>query len=176
MCISVSKLFVMQFNEFLNVQTNTIPFVLSCQEYSCTTRVEKDEFCVQVMDMRHMESQVLHEEAPSEHGSSMVGQGEPVRHRGSSGHGAPGNSDTTSPMYNFNLSFEELSNVGLDEQPRHNNPQWMVSVFLAFAKFFLNSFFRSVLTISVALYRPLPIVPPVCPAWTLKSPPMTSAS
>uniref|UniRef100_A0A3B4CZW7 Uncharacterized protein n=1 Tax=Pygocentrus nattereri TaxID=42514 RepID=A0A3B4CZW7_PYGNA len=77
-----------------------------------------------VMEMRHVESQVLHEEAPSEQGSSMVGHGEPVRHRGASGHGGPGNTDT-SPMYNFNLSFEELSNVGLDEQPRHANPPWM---------------------------------------------------
>uniref|UniRef100_A0A3B1KDQ7 Kinase D-interacting substrate 220b n=2 Tax=Astyanax mexicanus TaxID=7994 RepID=A0A3B1KDQ7_ASTMX len=77
-----------------------------------------------VMEMRHIESQVLHEEAPSEQGSSMVGHGEPVRHRGASGHGAPGNTET-SPMYSFNLSFEELSNVGLDEQPRHANPPWM---------------------------------------------------
>ncbi|XP_072540584.1 kinase D-interacting substrate of 220 kDa B isoform X4 [Salminus brasiliensis] len=77
-----------------------------------------------VMDMRHVESQVLHEEAPSEQGSSMVGHVEPVRHRGASGHGAPANTET-SPMYNFNLSFEELSNVGLDEQPRHTNPPWM---------------------------------------------------
>uniref|UniRef100_A0A8B9GQN9 KAP NTPase domain-containing protein n=1 Tax=Astyanax mexicanus TaxID=7994 RepID=A0A8B9GQN9_ASTMX len=83
-----------------------------------------------VMEMRHIESQVLHEEAPSEQGSSMVGHGEPVRHRGASGHGAPGNTET-SPMYSFNLSFEELSNVGLDEQPRHANPPWMVSIFVS---------------------------------------------
>lgn len=71
-----------------------------------------------------MESQILHEEAPSEQGSSTV---EPCRHTGASVHGGAGNTDT-SPVYNFNLSFEELSNVGLDEPPRHANPTWPVSV------------------------------------------------
>ncbi|XP_017311813.1 kinase D-interacting substrate of 220 kDa B isoform X1 [Ictalurus punctatus] len=77
-----------------------------------------------VMDLRHLESQVMHEEAPSEQGSSMVGHGETSRNRGTSGHGGPANTDT-SPMYNFNLSFEELSNVGLDELQRNPNPPWM---------------------------------------------------
>lgn len=84
-------------------------------------------WCVQVMDLRHLESQVMHEEAPSEQGSSMVGHGETSRNRGTSGHGGPANTDT-SPMYNFNLSFEELSNVGLDELQRNPNPPWMVSL------------------------------------------------
>ncbi|MCI4389531.1 hypothetical protein PGIGA_G00099080 [Pangasianodon gigas] len=77
-----------------------------------------------VMDLRQLENQVLHEEAPSEQGSSMVGHGETNRNRGTSGHGGPANTDT-SPMYNFNLSFEELSNVGLDELQRNPNPPWM---------------------------------------------------
>ncbi|XP_053098301.1 kinase D-interacting substrate of 220 kDa B isoform X5 [Pangasianodon hypophthalmus] len=77
-----------------------------------------------VMDLRQLENQVLHEEAPSEQGSSMVGHGETSRNRGTSGHGGPANTDT-SPMYNFNLSFEELSNVGLDELQRNPNPPWM---------------------------------------------------
>uniref|UniRef100_A0A4W4F8M0 KAP NTPase domain-containing protein n=1 Tax=Electrophorus electricus TaxID=8005 RepID=A0A4W4F8M0_ELEEL len=82
-------------------------------------------FRASVMEMRHVESQVLHEEAPSEQGSIMVGHSEPGRHRGAPGHSGPANADT-SPMYNFNLSFEELSTVGLDEPTRHANPPWMV--------------------------------------------------
>lgn len=73
-----------------------------------------------------MENQILHEEAPSEQGST-VGHVESCRHTGASVHGGVGNTDT-SPMYNFNLSFEELSNVGLDEPPRQSNPSWIVSV------------------------------------------------
>lgn len=84
-------------------------------------------WCVQVIDLRHLESQVLNEEAPSEQGSSMVAHGESCRNRGTSSHGGPANTDT-SPMYNFNLSFEELSNVGLDELQRNPNPQWIVSL------------------------------------------------
>ncbi|XP_062858384.1 kinase D-interacting substrate of 220 kDa B isoform X3 [Trichomycterus rosablanca] len=76
-----------------------------------------------VMDMCQLESQILHEEAPSEQGS-VVGPTEPVRHRGAPGHGGPANTDS-SPMYNFNLSFEELSNVGLEEIQRNPNPTWM---------------------------------------------------
>ncbi|KAM9435198.1 kinase D-interacting substrate of 220 kDa B isoform 2-T3 [Clarias gariepinus] len=77
-----------------------------------------------VMDLRQLESQVLHEEAPSEQGSSMVGHGETTRTRSIPGHGGPANNDN-SPMYNFNLSFEELSNVGLDEIQKNPNPPWM---------------------------------------------------
>lgn len=76
-----------------------------------------------VMDMRYLESQVLQEEAPSEQGSTMA-HGETNRNRGTAGNGGPANNDT-SPMYNFNLSFEELSNVGLDEPSRNPNPTWM---------------------------------------------------
>uniref|UniRef100_A0A8C1MIE5 Kinase D-interacting substrate 220b n=1 Tax=Cyprinus carpio TaxID=7962 RepID=A0A8C1MIE5_CYPCA len=83
-------------------------------------------FRTTVIELRHVESQIVHEEAPSEQGSSTVGHVESCRHTGASVHGGVGNTDT-SPMYNFNLSFEELSNVGLDEPPRHSNPLWMVS-------------------------------------------------
>ncbi|XP_051501195.1 kinase D-interacting substrate of 220 kDa B isoform X1 [Myxocyprinus asiaticus] len=84
-------------------------------------------FRTTVMELRHVESQILHEEAPSEQGSSMGGHVEPCRHTGASIHrGAAGNTDT-SPMYNFSISFEELSNVGLDEPPRHANPAWMAT-------------------------------------------------
>ncbi|XP_073712184.1 kinase D-interacting substrate of 220 kDa B isoform X2 [Misgurnus anguillicaudatus] len=78
-------------------------------------------FRTTVMELRQVESQVLHEEAPSEQGSI-----EPSRHAGSSALRGAGNTDT-SPMYNFNLSFEELSNVGIDEPPRHAAPAWMAT-------------------------------------------------
>ena len=76
--------------------------------------------------MRHVESQVLHEEAPSEVDSSVVGHGEP-RRQVAPPHAGTANLAANSPMYSFNLSFEELSNVGLDEPPRHSNNTWMVS-------------------------------------------------
>ncbi|XP_041721793.1 kinase D-interacting substrate of 220 kDa B isoform X4 [Coregonus clupeaformis] len=77
-----------------------------------------------VLEMRQVESQVLHEEAPSEVDSSMVGHGEP-RRQVAPPHAGAANLDANSPMYSFNLSFEELSNVGLDEPPRHSNNTWM---------------------------------------------------
>lgn len=76
--------------------------------------------------MRHVESQVYHEEAPSEQGSSMAGHAETGRRATAPPHAGAPNPDA-SPMYSFNLSFEELSNVGLDEAPRHSNMLWMVS-------------------------------------------------
>ncbi|XP_026146757.1 kinase D-interacting substrate of 220 kDa B isoform X4 [Carassius auratus] len=83
-------------------------------------------FRTTVIDLRHVETQILHEEAPSEQGSSMVGHVESCRHTGAPVLGGVGNTDS-SPMYNFSLSFEELSNVGLDEPPRHSNPTWMAT-------------------------------------------------
>uniref|UniRef100_A0A4W5RCR1 Kinase D-interacting substrate 220b n=1 Tax=Hucho hucho TaxID=62062 RepID=A0A4W5RCR1_9TELE len=77
-----------------------------------------------VLEMRHVESQVIHEEAPSEVDSSVVGHGEP-RRQVAPPHAGAANLDVNSPMYSFNLSFEELSNVGLDEPPRHRNNTWM---------------------------------------------------
>ncbi|XP_034152684.1 kinase D-interacting substrate of 220 kDa B isoform X2 [Esox lucius] len=77
-----------------------------------------------VLEMRHVESQVLHEEAPSEVGSSVAGHGE-LRREVAPPHAGTASLDVNSPMYSFNLSFEELSNVGLDEPPRHSNNTWM---------------------------------------------------
>nr|XP_046147197.1 kinase D-interacting substrate of 220 kDa B-like isoform X4 [Oncorhynchus gorbuscha] len=77
-----------------------------------------------VLEMRHVESQVLHEEAHSEVDSSVVGHGEP-RRQVAPPHAGTANLDANSPMYSFNLSFEELSNVGLDEPPRHSNNTWL---------------------------------------------------
>ncbi|XP_059212056.1 LOW QUALITY PROTEIN: kinase D-interacting substrate of 220 kDa B [Centropristis striata] len=81
-------------------------------------------FRATVLDMRHMESQVLHEEAASEQGSVVGGHAEAGRRATAPIHAGAANTDA-SPMYSFNLSFEELSGVGLDEAPRHGNMQWM---------------------------------------------------
>uniref|UniRef100_A0A673I347 Kinase D-interacting substrate of 220 kDa-like n=1 Tax=Sinocyclocheilus rhinocerous TaxID=307959 RepID=A0A673I347_9TELE len=95
-------------------------------------------FRTTVIELRHVENQILHEEAPSEQGSSTVGHVESCRHTGASVHGEVGNTDT-SPMYNFNLSFEELSNVGLDVPPRHPNPSWMSTTHRTASMSSLNS-------------------------------------
>ncbi|KAJ8270986.1 hypothetical protein GJAV_G00121490 [Gymnothorax javanicus] len=73
-----------------------------------------------VMELRHVEAQVLHEGAGSEQGSNIGGHPEQSARRS----GVPNPESDTSPMYNFNLSFEELSNVGLDEPTRHSQPPW----------------------------------------------------
>lgn len=77
--------------------------------------------------MRHIESQVLHEETASEQGSVIGGHIEPVRRVMASPHAGAPNTDA-SPMYSFNLSFEELSTVGLDDPQRHGNMPWMVTI------------------------------------------------
>ncbi|XP_078029702.1 kinase D-interacting substrate of 220 kDa B isoform X6 [Epinephelus lanceolatus] len=81
-------------------------------------------FRATVLDMRHIESQVLHEEAASEQGSLVGGHTETGRRAVALPHAGAANADG-SPMYSFNLSFEELSTVGLDEAQRHGNMQWM---------------------------------------------------
>ncbi|KAM8831907.1 kinase D-interacting substrate of 220 kDa B isoform 2-T2 [Spinachia spinachia] len=78
-------------------------------------------FRATVLDMRHTEHQVLHEEAASEQGSVVGGPAEAGRR----GPAPPHAGTDASPMYSFNLSFEELSTVGLDEAPRPGNPPWM---------------------------------------------------
>uniref|UniRef100_UPI003AAD82D9 kinase D-interacting substrate of 220 kDa B-like n=1 Tax=Centroberyx gerrardi TaxID=166262 RepID=UPI003AAD82D9 len=83
-------------------------------------------FRATVLDMRHVESQVLHEETASEQGSIVAGHVEAGRRAVAPPHAGAANPDA-SPMYSFNLSFEELSNVGLDEAPRHSNLQWMAA-------------------------------------------------
>uniref|UniRef100_A0AAQ5XRA6 Kinase D-interacting substrate of 220 kDa n=1 Tax=Amphiprion ocellaris TaxID=80972 RepID=A0AAQ5XRA6_AMPOC len=83
-------------------------------------------FRATVLDMRHIESQVLHEEVASEQGSVVGGHTEAGRRAVAPPHAGAANPDA-SPMYSFNLSFEELSNVGLEEAPRHGNMQWMVN-------------------------------------------------
>ncbi|XP_034555028.1 kinase D-interacting substrate of 220 kDa B isoform X3 [Notolabrus celidotus] len=81
-------------------------------------------FRATVLDMRIIESQVLQEEAASEQGSVVGGHTEVGRRAMAPPHAGAANTDA-SPMYSFNLSFEELSNVGLDETARHGNMQWM---------------------------------------------------
>ncbi|XP_047430313.1 kinase D-interacting substrate of 220 kDa B [Mugil cephalus] len=80
-------------------------------------------FRATVLDLRHIESQVLHEEAASEQGSIVGGHMEAGRRVVAPPHAGAANTDA-SPMYSFNLSFEELSTVGLDEGPRHGNTAW----------------------------------------------------
>nr|XP_057927637.1 kinase D-interacting substrate of 220 kDa B isoform X2 [Doryrhamphus excisus] len=81
-------------------------------------------FRATVLDMRHIESQVLHEEAASEQGSVVAGHPEVVRRAVVPPRAGNAPSDV-SPMYSFSLSFEELNTVGLEEPPRHTNAQWM---------------------------------------------------
>ncbi|KAM7368427.1 hypothetical protein PAMP_014649 [Pampus punctatissimus] len=81
-------------------------------------------FRAMVLDMRHVESQVLHEEAASEQGSVVGGHTETERRAMAAPNACTTNTDA-SPMYSFNLSFEELSTAGLDDVPRHGNMQWM---------------------------------------------------
>ncbi|XP_017294715.1 kinase D-interacting substrate of 220 kDa B isoform X2 [Kryptolebias marmoratus] len=81
-------------------------------------------FRAMVLEMRHIESQVLHEETASEQGSVVGGHIEPGRRAMAPPLAGAANTDA-SPMYSFNLSFEELSGVGLDESQRHGNVPWM---------------------------------------------------
>lgn len=73
--------------------------------------------------MRHIESQVLQEEAASEQGSVLAGHSEGGRRAMAPPHAGAASGE----MYSFNLSFEELSTAGLEE-PRHGNAVWMVSL------------------------------------------------
>ncbi|CAL8312038.1 unnamed protein product [Lota lota] len=76
-------------------------------------------FRATIVDMRIMESQVLQDDTASEQGSTVAPRTVGPPHAGAA------NPDAASPMYNFNLSFEELSNLGLEEAPRTSNLQWM---------------------------------------------------
>ncbi|XP_053737835.1 kinase D-interacting substrate of 220 kDa B isoform X2 [Synchiropus splendidus] len=70
-------------------------------------------FRAMVLDMRSLENQILQEEAAGE-----PGPGETAKRAA-----APGGTDA-SPMFSFNLSFEELSTVGLDEPVCPGPAQW----------------------------------------------------
>lgn len=78
---------------------------------------------LQVLNMRHMENQLLQEDAASEQGSVVGGGGEAGRRGGAP---PPANADG-SAMFTFNLSFEELSTLGLEEPARAGGVAWMVS-------------------------------------------------
>lgn len=86
---------------------------------------------LQVLDMRHIESQVLQEEVASEQGSVVGGPTEAGRRAVAPPHAGATNADG-SPMYSFNLSFEELSTIGLEDPARHGNMQWMVNRHMTF--------------------------------------------
>uniref|UniRef100_A0A8C2E9U1 Kinase D-interacting substrate 220a n=1 Tax=Cyprinus carpio TaxID=7962 RepID=A0A8C2E9U1_CYPCA len=79
-----------------------------------------------VLEQRHVENQLLHDElrACGEQGSSVLTQPEP--HRPSE---APQDM-TINPenfTYSLNLSFEELSGMGLEEPPRQHNAHWLAN-------------------------------------------------
>ncbi|XP_051579430.1 kinase D-interacting substrate of 220 kDa-like isoform X2 [Myxocyprinus asiaticus] len=83
-------------------------------------------FRAMVLEQRHMENQLLHDEsgACSEQSSSVMSQHEP--HRPSQ---APRDM-TINPenfTYSLNLSFEELSSVGLEESARQHNAQCLAN-------------------------------------------------
>ncbi|XP_051502627.1 kinase D-interacting substrate of 220 kDa B-like isoform X2 [Myxocyprinus asiaticus] len=83
-------------------------------------------FKAMVLEQRHMESQLLHDEsgACSEQGSSMVTQSE--LHRPSKA----AQDVTINPenfTYSLNLSFEELSSLGLEEPARQHNAHWLAN-------------------------------------------------
>lgn len=74
-----------------------------------------------------MENQLLHDEsgACSEQGSSVLIQPQPHRPSEAS------QDVTVNPenfAYSLNLSFEELSGVGLEEPARQHNVHWLVRV------------------------------------------------
>ncbi|XP_009291460.1 kinase D-interacting substrate of 220 kDa B-like isoform X3 [Danio rerio] len=79
-----------------------------------------------VVEQRHAENQLLHDEsgACSEQGSSVLIQPEP--HRPSEAR----QDVTVNPenfTYSLNLSFEELSGVGLEESARQHNAHWLAN-------------------------------------------------
>ncbi|XP_052001471.1 kinase D-interacting substrate of 220 kDa isoform X1 [Xyrauchen texanus] len=81
-------------------------------------------FRAMVLEQRHMENQLLHDEsgACSEQGSSVMTQHEP--HRPSQ---APQDINPENFTYSLNLSFEELSSVGLEESARQHNAQCLAN-------------------------------------------------
>lgn len=72
-----------------------------------------------------MENQLLQEDASSEQGSVVGGPPE-VGRRGGTSRGAPVGAPG-GDAFTFNLSFEELSTLGLEEPPRPVGVAWMVS-------------------------------------------------
>ncbi|XP_039523909.1 kinase D-interacting substrate of 220 kDa isoform X1 [Pimephales promelas] len=79
-----------------------------------------------VLEQRHVENQLLNDEsgACSEQGSSVLIQPEPLRPSE-----AP-QDVTINPenfAYSLNLSFEELSGVGLEEPARQHNAHWLAN-------------------------------------------------
>ncbi|XP_047244783.1 kinase D-interacting substrate of 220 kDa B isoform X3 [Girardinichthys multiradiatus] len=95
-------------------------------------------FRATILEMRHIESQVLHEENAREQGSVVGGPTELGRRAMAPPLAGAANADA-SPMYSFNLSFEELSGVGLDEAPRHGNMPWMAGAHRTASMTSLNS-------------------------------------
>lgn len=79
-----------------------------------------------------MENQLLQEDAASEQGSVVGGNAEGGRRGGAPPHAGATNADG-SAMFTFNLSFEELSTLGLEEPARAGGVAWMVKAQPLFA-------------------------------------------
>uniref|UniRef100_A0A3P9M8U1 Kinase D-interacting substrate 220b n=1 Tax=Oryzias latipes TaxID=8090 RepID=A0A3P9M8U1_ORYLA len=94
-------------------------------------------FRATVLEMRHMESQ-MNEESVSEQGS-VVGVATEVGKRTKAPPSTGTGNMEASPMYSFNLSFEELSGAGLEEPARPGNPSWMGGAHRAASMTSLNS-------------------------------------
>ncbi|XP_030643113.1 kinase D-interacting substrate of 220 kDa B isoform X2 [Chanos chanos] len=84
-------------------------------------------FRAMVMEQRHIEMQLLNEDsrACSEQGSSVMTQGETAKCSGAP-HEVAVNTESAL-RYSLNLSFEELSNAGLEEPQRHPNHHGMAT-------------------------------------------------
>lgn len=93
-----------------------------------------------VVEQRHAESQALLQDmsrAPSEQGNNVLKVEPSMR---------PATAQQDSRPFSLNLSFEELSGVGLEEPPRHssgysfsNNPNWPVTNYRTSSLSSLNS-------------------------------------
>ncbi|XP_012678836.2 kinase D-interacting substrate of 220 kDa B isoform X3 [Clupea harengus] len=93
-----------------------------------------------VMEQRHAESQPLHDDSRtgSELGSIVGGPVEPSRRPGGPPDAAALPSEEAM-RYSLNLSFEELSNVGLEEPPRHSSSHWTAPNHMTTSMTSLNS-------------------------------------
>ncbi|KAJ8353142.1 hypothetical protein SKAU_G00207090 [Synaphobranchus kaupii] len=87
-----------------------------------------------VMELRHIETQAVHEDP---HGGGEAGHGDRVTRPGVAHEG--GANRDSSLSYSLNLSFEELSNAGLEETYKPNHTPWMASTHQTGSTTSLNS-------------------------------------
>ncbi|XP_061086487.1 kinase D-interacting substrate of 220 kDa B-like isoform X2 [Conger conger] len=93
-----------------------------------------------VVELRHMETQALHEDPSGgveQVAASGPGLGDTAQRQAVANEG--GSNRDSSLSYSFNLSFEELSSVGLDEAQRPYHGPWMASAHRAGSPTSVNS-------------------------------------